>query len=99
MIQQLKLNGSDVAEVERLEEEEDELALAVLEVEGGGGAVAQARHLQEKVMWWNEKQTRMKKSQKTSFMSGARQPGQKPGNRGLLNIREWTDGISDILLL
>ena len=49
MIQQLKLNGSDVAEVERLEEEEDELALAVLEVEGGGGAVAQARHLQEKV--------------------------------------------------
>ena len=51
MIQQLKLNGSDVAEVERLEEEEDELALAVLEVEGGGGAVAQARHLQEKVMW------------------------------------------------
>ena len=51
MIQQLKLNGSDVAEVERLEEEEDELALPVLEVEGGGGAVAQARHLQEKVMW------------------------------------------------
>ena len=49
MIQQLKLNGSDVAEVERLEKEEDELALAVLEVEGGGGAVAQARHLQEKV--------------------------------------------------
>ena len=49
MIQQLKLNGSDVAEVERLEEEEDELALAVLEVEGGGGAVAQARNLQEKV--------------------------------------------------
>ena len=49
MIQQLKLNGSDVAEVERLEKEEDELALAVLEVEGGGGAVAQARNLQEKV--------------------------------------------------
>ena len=49
MIQQLKLNGSDVAEVERLEEEEDELALAVLEVEGGGGAVAQARYLHEKV--------------------------------------------------
>ena len=49
MIQQLKLNGSDVAEVERLEEEEDELALPVLEVEGGGGAVAQARNLQEKV--------------------------------------------------
>ena len=93
MIQQLKLNGSDVAEVERLEEEEDELALAVLEVEGGGGAVAQARHLQEKV------KQKLCREIKTSFMSGARQPGQKPGTRGLLNIREWTDGISDILLL
>ena len=45
MIQQLKLNGSDVAEVERLEEEEDELAAEVGTVESGGKAVPQAGHL------------------------------------------------------
>ena len=27
----------------------------------------------------------------TSFMSGARQPGQKPATRGLVNIRDWTE--------
>ena len=45
VVQQLQLSGSDVTKVNRLEEEEDELATEVAEVEGGGGAVAQAGDL------------------------------------------------------
>ena len=48
IVQQLQLSGTDVAEVDRQEEKEDELALGVGEVEGGGRAVAQAGHLQGK---------------------------------------------------
>ena len=33
----------------------------------------------------------------TSFMSGARQPGQKPGTRALVNIRDWREGIPGLL--
>ena len=36
----------------------------------------------------------------TSFMSGDRQPGQKPDTRGLVNIRDWTEeGIVAPILL
>ena len=35
VVQQLKLSGSNVAEVNRLEQEEDELAAEVVEVKGG----------------------------------------------------------------
>ena len=48
IVQQLQLSGTDVAEVDRQEEKEDELALGVGEVEGGGRAVAQAGNLQGK---------------------------------------------------
>ena len=48
IVQQLQLSGTNVAEVDRQEEKEDELALGVGEVEGGGRAVAQAGHLQGK---------------------------------------------------
>ena len=30
-------------------------------------------------------------------MSGARQPGQKPGTRALVNIRDWREGIPGLL--
>ena len=45
VVQQLELGGPDVAEVDRLEQEEDELAAEVGTVESGGNAVPQAGHL------------------------------------------------------
>ena len=45
VVQQLQLSGSDVAKVDRLEEEENKLAQEVSEVEGGGSAAAQAGNL------------------------------------------------------
>ena len=113
VVQQLKLSGSNVAEVNRLEEEEDELAAEVAKVKGGGGAVAQAGHLFEKVINEMEKKDRKKKEMEkvkygdddkeanhfTSFMSGARQPGQKPRTSALVNIRDWIEGIVAGLLL
>ena len=115
VVQELKLSGSNIAKVNGLEEEEDELATEVAEVEGGGGAIDQAGHLhhkkvEEEEMDEMEKKNETKKRKEenekvmmieknTSFMSGARQPGQKPGTRGLVNIRDWMEGIAFAVLL
>ena len=64
VVQELKLSGSNVAKVNRLEEEEDELATEVEEVEGGGGAVDQAGHLHQKKVKEEEIDEMEKKKEK-----------------------------------
>ena len=74
VVQQLQLSGSDVTKVDRLEEEEDELATEVAEVEGGGSAVAQAGDLLEKT-------ERAKEMGETDRKRGIREEGRDEQQR------------------
>ena len=78
-----------------LEQEEDKLSTKVCQVEGGGRTSSQAGHLGQNDKYFKSVHKRERKKLRTSFRSGAWQPGQKPMvDSSSLNIRDFMAGIA-----